>query len=308
MKILVTGATGFIGSFIVSELLKRGDDVLVFDIKPAPESTTEHQNKEIIWSEGDIRDYDQVWDSVSTHKPEVIINMAGLLQFGCMEDPRMAIEVNVVGFSNILEAARTNQVRRVVTASSAAVYGGRQEPPLETSMISPGVTLYGGTKFLNEILSRQYKEKYGLEVTNLRYYGVYGPGEVKSPGMAKVIKDIESIVTGKDVVVDVIQATDRTHLIYVTDAAHATVLAATVPGPLSLTYSIAGVPADFVTFGEMVACLKKIHPESGRVVFKGKGPPRGWYTDSMLAEKELGFKPRYTMESGLRETTKHLIK
>ena len=306
MKILVTGATGFLGAFIVTQLLDRKDDVVVFDIKTAPKDLAEYPNGLPAWIEGDIRDCSQVEDLISTHKPEVIINMAGLLQFGCMQDPRAAIEVNVLGFSNLLEAAVKNGVRRVVTASSAAVFGGRQEPPLETSMISPNVTLYGGTKFLNEILSRQYKEKFKLEVTNLRYYGVYGPGEVRSPGMAKVIKDIESIVTGKDVVVDVIQAMDRTHLIYVADAAHATVLAATVPGPLSLAYNIAGIPADFVTFGEMVACLQKIHPGCGQVTFKGKGPPRGWYMDSMLAEKELGFKPHYTMESGLRETTKQL--
>jgi UDP-glucose 4-epimerase len=302
MKILVTGATGFIGSYIVWELIERGEEIAIFDIQPISKVIAQIGER-IPWHLGDVRNPEEIRKVVAAFRPQVIINMAGLLMFGCGQNPRLAVEVNVYGLSNVLEAAREFRVRRVVTASSAAVYGGGKQEPKESAMISPNVTLYGATKFLGEVLGRQYQENYGMEVVNLRYYGVYGPGEVRSPGMAKVIKEIESIVTGKNVVIPNLSAHDHTHLVYVADAAQATVLAATVPGPVSWVYNVAGVPEDYVTFGEIVATLKRLEPRSGTVVFQGEGKKdRGLGCfDISLARKELGFHPKYTMETGLKE-------
>jgi len=302
MRILVTGATGFIGSYIVKELSERGENIVVFDIQPPPVSMAKF-TENATWIQGDIRNENEVEKVVSENRPEVIINMAGLLLFGCMENPRRAVEVNVLGLSNVLEASRKHGVRRIVTASSAAVYGTAKSDPREVAPIPTNVTLYGATKFLNEVLCRQYIENYELEATNLRYYGVYGPGEVRSPGMAKVIKSIESIVTGRNVVLPNLKASDHTHLVFVADAAHATVLAATVPGPLSIAYNIAGTPEDYVSFREIVSTIKKLEPASGDVIFEGKGEARGLgMFDISLARKELGFNPRYTMEEGLKES------
>jgi UDP-glucose 4-epimerase len=122
MKILVTGATGFIGSYIVQELVARGDDFAVLDIQPVSKVITD-LGKKIEWYQRDVRNPEEVNKVVAEVRPEVIINMAGLLMFGCAQNPRLAIEVNVFGLSNVLEAARNNKVRRVVTASSAAAYG-----------------------------------------------------------------------------------------------------------------------------------------------------------------------------------------
>jgi UDP-glucose 4-epimerase len=306
MKFLVTGANGFIGSYVVRELTERGDEVIAFDLRP-PSSDPKVLGERLTWVQSDVRQLQNVENVVIAHRPEVIIHMAGLLQFGCMENPRLAVELNVLGLSNVLEAARKHGVRRVVTASSSAVYGPLKTDVRESASIPPNVSLYGATKFFGEILCRQYIQNYQLEAVNLRYYGVYGPGEVRSPGMAQLLMEIQRIVSGKDVRIPKIKGSDHTHLVFVTDAAHATVLAATVPGPLRLTYNIAGGPQDFVSFEKMVEMIRKIEPRSGRVIFEGQGEAIGLNPfDISLARKELGFEPRVTLAEGLRESIAYL--
>jgi len=306
LKILVTGGTGFVGSYVLLELIQRGEEITVFDIEPASKVARDIQEK-LTWIQGDIRDLAQIETAIEKAKPEVIIHLAALLQYGCMENPRRAVEVNVLGLSNVLETCRKRGIRRVVTASSAAAYGVLTKTMKETEPIPTNVTLYGATKFFGEILCRQYIENYKLEATNMRYFGVYGPGEVRSPGIAKVLKDIESIVTGKNITLPTIRETDHIHLAFVADAAHATVLAATVPGPLSLVYNIAGGPESYVTYGEIVRTIQEMVPNCGQVVFQGKERDRG-PMDTSLARRELGYEPRYSPKDGLRESVQFFLK
>jgi len=305
MKVLVTGGTGFIGSYVLLELIRRKEETIVFDIEPSSRVAKNIQEN-TKWVQGDIRNGENTEAVIREYRPDVVINLAGLLQYGCMENPRRAIEVNVLGLSNVLEGGRKCGVKRIVTASSAAAYGFFTKQVQEREPIPTDVTLYGATKFIGEILGRQYIENYGMEVVNLRYFGVYGPGEVRSPGMAKVIKDIESIVTGKSVVLPTVKGSDHTHLIFVADAAYATVLAAVVPGPLSLVFNVAGGPESYITFDEIVSIIQGMALNCGQVTFQGKGRDRG-PMDITLAQKELGFKPRYTPQEGFLESVKYFM-
>lgn len=306
MRIILIGGTGFIGTYVLLELIKRGEKPILFDLKP-PSKFIENDITKITWVKGDIRNEKQIEKVVERHQPEVIINLAALLLGGCIEYPRRAVEVNVIGLSNILEAARKYCVRRVVNASSAAAYGFSRRVMKENNPVSTNINLYGATKFLGEILCRQYIENYGIEATNLRYCGVYGPGEVRSAGIAEVIKNIERIVTGRDAVLPKISASDHMNFIFVADAALATVLAATISRPLSLVYNITGSAENYITFGEMVSLIKRMVKTSGDVIFKGSGYDRG-PVDIELARRELGFEPRYSIVDGLKESIKYLFK
>jgi nucleoside-diphosphate-sugar epimerase len=306
LNILVTGATGFLGSNIVNKLRARGTQVGVFDIQPA--SALPAFVDSVSWFQGDITRIETISEVVQTFAPEVIIHLAGLLQYGCAKDPRNAVMVNILGLSNVLEAARINKVARFVTASSAAVYGLEKKDTRENAPLPCDITLYGATKFFGETLCRQYTLNYGLETVNLRYFAVYGPGEVRSPGIAQVLMDMQKSATGKAVTISSVKSTDMLHLVYVSDAAEATVLAATVQGPVSPIYNIAGVPDDFVSFSELAACIKQIAPNAGEIHFCGTGPDRsGGFFDISLASQELGYEPSYTMESGLAECLRHFI-
>lgn len=304
-RVLVTGGTGFIGSYVLMELFQRGEEPVVFDLEP-PSVVAKNFRDRLIWIEGDIRDKCQVDALISKYKPEVIINLAGLLQYGCMENPRLAVEVNVLGLTNVLDGAVRYGAKRVVTASSAAVYGSSRKPVKENDSIAFDVSLYGATKFLGEILCRQYIANYGLQATNLRYFAVFGPGEVRSPGIAMVIKEIQKIVTGKSITLSDVKGTDHIQLIFVADAALATVLAATVPGPVSLSYNIAGGIENYITFEEFVSIIKEMVPYCGHVIFEGKGKDRG-PMDITLARQELGFEPRFSLRDGLRETIRFYL-
>lgn len=303
MAVLVTGGTGFIGSYVVLDLLAQGETPVLYDLQSPEAVPLLAPTRGLAWVRGDVRDRSSVAEAIAAHRPRAIIHLAGILQFGCRENPVLGTEVNILGLLNVLEGARTHGVKRVVAASSAAVYGPFSGEVRETDPISSTISLYGATKFYGEMLCQQYRDNYGLECACMRYYGVYGPGEVASPGMARVVKEIESTMTGKSVVIADAAAEDRFHFVYVADGAQATVLAALTLGAVSLTYNVAGGADSYTTFARMVETIRALCPTAGKVEFRGPGRARG-SMDISRAKQELGYEPRYSLEDGLREVMK----
>ena len=306
MNILAIGAGGFLGSFIVAELVELGHTVTIMDFKPAPQTGPEDPVRRI---RGDVTSMDDVRRAMEASRPEVVLSLAGLLTRLCAQEPFKAVQVNIVGVASVLEQARLHGVRRVVNASSAAVCSPDRVDTGESCRVSPEVSMYGATKFLDEVMSREYRRNYGLEAVNLRYTLIYGPGDVATPGNAMRLKTIESAVTGKDVIIDDAYDTDCAHLLHVKDAAHATVLALTAPGALKTVYNIAGVPEDFLSFSNIVDILRRINPNAGAVEFKGSGVPveNGLYLCD-AARQDFGYIPEYTAEKGFRENAEILMR
>ena len=297
MKILAIGAAGFLGNYIVRGLIDEGHDVTVLDFKPEVPDLPDGAS----YRRGDVTNLDAMMTAMAEEKPEVVIDLAGLLTKLCASQPYKSMAVNTMGVANVLEAARLNGVKRVVISSSAGVCSPDRVDTREERPVSTQVSMYGATKFMCEILGREYRKNYGLEVVCLRYTLIYGPGEVATPGNAMRLKMIESCVDGRSVHIDDAYATDRFHLIYVKDAARAAILAATCPSALDLVYNISGVPADFMSFEDYAAILKKICPEAGEVSFSGQGTPveYGMYLHDK-ARWDFGFIPEFTAELGLR--------
>eukprot|EP01022_Parablepharisma_sp_SALTPOND_P024214 TRINITY_DN53297_c0_g1_i1.p2 TRINITY_DN53297_c0_g1~~TRINITY_DN53297_c0_g1_i1.p2 ORF type:complete len:311 (+),score=101.20 TRINITY_DN53297_c0_g1_i1:189-1121(+) len=297
MNILAIGAGGFIGSFTVEELAAQGHEVTVLDFKPVEQDRDDGVHR----LQGNVTNSEDLRKAMEASRPQVVINLAALLTGLCAKEPFQATLVNIMGTANVLELARLQGVQRVVLASSAGVCTPERKDTREECSISPEVSMYGATKFMGEVLNKEFRHNYGLEVVSLRYTLIYGTGEVASPGNALRLKMIENAVTGQDVVIDDVRETDRVHLLHVRDAARATVLAATVPGPLRRVYNISGVPEDFLSFGEIVQILKRINPDAGKVEFHGQGAPmeHGLYLCDK-ARKDLGYQPSFTAEEGFR--------
>ena len=185
MRILVTGAAGFIGSSLSERLLARGDEVLGYDnvnayydpsLKEARLARlTPHANFSFV--RASLEDRPALEQAFGDFRPERVVNLAA--QAGVrysIENPYAYIESNVVGFINVLEACRHGQVGHLVYASSSSVYGANQKLPFSVQdPVDHPVSLYAATKKANELMAHTYSHLYQLPTTGLRFFTVYGP-------------------------------------------------------------------------------------------------------------------------------------
>ncbi len=188
MKVLVTGAAGFIGHAVCLRLLLRGDTVVGVDnlndyydvsLKLARLANIQaHTNaKKFSFVKRDLAEINSTHQLFLDEKPDGVIHLAA--QAGVrysLQNPHAYISSNVVAFTNILEACRAVKPQHLVYASSSSVYGGNTKLPFaETDNVDHPVSLYAATKKANELMAYTYSHLYGLPTTGLRFFTVYGP-------------------------------------------------------------------------------------------------------------------------------------
>jgi UDP-glucuronate 4-epimerase len=185
MKILVTGAAGFIGSHTSKRLLARGDTVVGLDnvnsyydvsLKRARlEQLVGQPNFRFI--EADVADREAMPRLFATERFDKVIHLAA--QAGVrysLENPHAYIDANLVGFTNILEGCRHNKVQHLTYASSSSVYGANTEMPFSIhNNVDHPLSLYAASKKANELMAHTYSHLFGLPTTGLRFFTVYGP-------------------------------------------------------------------------------------------------------------------------------------
>lgn len=185
MKVLITGAAGFIGMYVAERLLARGDEVVGVDslndyyevsLKEARLARlTPHRAFRDVRL--DIADREGMAELFRREKPDSVINLAA--QAGVrysLKNPLAYADSNLVGFVNILEGCRHNGVKHLVYASSSSVYGGNTKTPFaEDDNVDHPVSLYAATKKANELMAYSYSHLYGIPATGLRFFTVYGP-------------------------------------------------------------------------------------------------------------------------------------
>jgi len=184
-KILVTGAAGFIGFHLSKSLLEDGYEVLGIDnLNEYYDPTLKHARlkqlkpyKNFKFEEIDIADRESLTKVFTNLKPNKVVNLAA--QAGVrysIENPYAYMDANLVGFLNIIELCRHNNVEGLIYASSSSVYGGNKKIPfcVEDQVDNP-ISLYAATKKANELIAHSYSHLYGLHTTGLRFFTVYGP-------------------------------------------------------------------------------------------------------------------------------------
>ncbi len=185
MKVLVTGSAGFIGSALSLRLLERGDEVIGIDClndyydvnlkKARLARTADHPNYTDLRIK--LEDREAMAEAFATHKPNRVVNLAA--QAGVrysIENPYAYIDTNLVGFGNILEGCRHNEVEHLVYASSSSVYGANTNMPFSVhDNVDHPMSLYAASKKANELMAHTYSNLYDLPTTGLRFFTVYGP-------------------------------------------------------------------------------------------------------------------------------------
>ena len=190
-KVLVIGGAGFIGSFVVSELLKTNvGKVVIYDNFARGKASNISNSMadprcEIYPNGGDVRDVDTLSDAMQGC--DGVIHLAAMWLLHCKDFPRTAFHVNIEGTFNVLEACVKNNIKRFVYSSSASVYGDASEVPMTELHPFNNKNFYGATKIAGEAMCRAYYDRYALSYVGLRYMNVYGPHQDQTAAYTGVI-------------------------------------------------------------------------------------------------------------------------
>lgn len=307
-RVLVIGGAGFIGSFVVRELLKEPvKEVIIYDnfsrgkIENIKECLDDKRCYIYPYG-GDIRDVDILDKAVEG--VDYVFHLAAMWLLHCKDFPRTAFEVNIAGTFNVLEACVKHKVKKLIYSSSASVYGDAVETPMTENHPFNNRNFYGATKIAGEAMCTAFNERYGLSVVGLRYANVYGPNQDQKAAYTGVIPIIlNKIETDEPIYIygDGSQAYD---FIYVEDAARANICA--LLSDVSFGFYNVGTGVQ-TSIKELVDLIVRLTGAKNEIIFKpySQDDARQFVKNRVLstekAEKEIGFKYRFSLEEGLRK-------
>ncbi len=301
-KCLITGGAGFIGSHLAVEACSRGWDVTVLDnLSTGKLSNLNDLEDGLSFSHADVRD--PVAVARAAQGMDCIFHLAALVSVPVsMEQPRLSAEINDLGTMNVLEAARSAGVGRVVLSSSAAVYGESAEPPHEESMTPQPMSPYAVHKLAGEYYGRIYTREFGVDVVSLRYFNVYGPRQdPKSPYSGVISIFADKLAAGATPVIygDGEQTRD---FVYVSDVVDANLAASTASGCGGMAINVGTGVA--VSINELWRTMAAVN---GSTLDPEHGPARGGEVRHSVASVDaaarvLGFRAGVGLKEGLAAT------
>jgi threonine 3-dehydrogenase len=300
MAILITGGAGFIGIDLVKELIRRGEEIVIFD-KAIPQGlfAGEESVSKIV---GDITNWPEVLNVVRQNKVDTIFHLAAILSAVAEGNPWAAININAVGTYHVLEAARIFQVPKVLFTSSMGAYGVTREVIVTEDTVQRPSIIYGVTKVFSELLGLYYHKKFGLDFRGVRFPQLIGPG-VKTMGFGQYNPWlIEAAIKGEPFEVWVPEDT-VIPLMYIKDVTRSLVRLCDAPEKNLKTrvYNLGQIMPP-PTAKDLVEMVKRHYPEA-RIHYKPdpnavkviKTIPRIIKGDQ--AEKEWGWQIRFSLEA-----------
>ena len=302
MRYLVTGGAGFIGSNTVDELVRRGQEVVVLDdLSAGKAANLAGAEGKIQFLPGSVTNLEVLREACGG--VDCVIHLAAQTSVPrSVKDPLETNRINVEGTLNVLVAARDAGVRRVVFASSCAVYGKTDVLPIPETTAPAPISPYGLSKQIGEGYGRVFQELYGLEFVALRYFNVFGPRQDPSSPYSGVLSIFNAAVLGgiqPTVYGDGEQSRD---FVYVENVVQANLLAAEGQGAPGLAINVG--TGNRSTLNQTLALLGKITGRTAAAKYAAarEGDIRDSQANIALAQKALGYRPRVGFEEGLKKT------
>ncbi len=298
----MTGGAGFIGSNTVDELVRRGHRVKVLDdLSTGKYENLDRVRADIEFTQGSIVDLEKV--RAACRDVDFVIHLAAQTSVPrSVNDPIETNRINVDGTLNLLVAARDAKVKRVVFASSCAVYGKTENLPIREGATLAPISPYGISKQVGEAYGQVFQELYGLEFVPLRYFNVFGPRQDPGSPYSGVLSIFNSSIlagTQPTIYGDGEQSRD---FVYVGNVVEANLLAVDAKNTNGSAINVGtGIRS---TLNQTLLLLEKITGRAARAKYAPArdGDIRDSQADISLAGQRLGYRPRFDFEDGLKRT------
>jgi UDP-glucose 4-epimerase len=305
-RVLVIGGAGFIGSFVVKELLKENvAEVIIFDnfargkMENIEEPLKDARCK-IYPNGGDIRELDILDNAMQ--EIDYVFHLSAMWLLHCKDFPRTAFDVNIAGTFNVLEACVKHKVKKLIYSSSASVYGDAVEVPMTEKHPFNNKNFYGASKIAGEAMCTAFNDRYGLKVIGLRYMNVYGPGQDQTAAYTGVVPIMLNKIDANETPIINGDGSQAYDFIYVEDVARCNVDALKSETSFGFYNTGTGVQTSIKTLCDTILRLKEsdltvtykpYSADDARALVQNRiGCPK-------KASEEIGFTYKYGLEEGL---------
>ncbi|MGB5987306.1 MAG: NAD(P)-dependent oxidoreductase [Desulfobacterales bacterium] len=297
MRALVTGGAGFIGSYLIPELLRRGFEVVAFDMAGDPAALASVHDK-ITYVQGDLSSGPELYRVMMTEQITDVFHLGSILAGPCEENPRRGFQVNFESTLSLLEASVALAVKRVIMLSSISVFGRDVGEPVADDAIKNPETIYGQTKLASEHLLRWYHRNCRLDTRALRFTWVFGPGRTRGITALWSSNILDAVARGESLVVP--NPDETGDWLYVKDAVRAIMMLYDSQNPAQRIYNIAG---GVHSIREVVNIACKLKPGAAIKLIEdgGRQSPYPAAYDDGPARREIGWQPSYTIENAVKE-------
>jgi len=305
---LVIGGAGFIGSFVVSELLKENvASVIVYDnfargkIEYLKNSLEDPRCK-VYPNGGDIREIDIL--NAAMKGIDYVFCLSAMWLLHCKDFPRTAFDVNIAGTFNVLEACVNNRIKKLVWSSSASVYGDAVELPMTENHPFNNKNFYGATKIAGEAMATAFNDRYGLEVIGLRYMNVYGPNQDQTAAYTGVIPIMLNKIEVNEAPVINGDGSQAYDFIYVEDVARCNIQAMKSDTKFGFYNVGTEVQTSIKELCDLILELKKSNLKVNYKPYDindARALVQNRIGSKINAERDLGFSYKYSLREGLQK-------
>ncbi|KGM38436.1 hypothetical protein JY97_16225 [Alkalispirochaeta odontotermitis] len=296
MSVLVTGAGGFVGSYLIPALLKKGYEVIATDVTNEPEWIAALGS--VRYYRADLSRDADVYKLMGSVRPKKVVHLASLLAGPCEKNPALGYRVNFNSTLALLDACQTFDANRFIMTSSISVFGKNLPEPVADAEIKQPLTIYGQTKLACEHLMGWYRRVHGFSSGAVRFPWVFGPGRTTGITAEYSSKLLDNIALGKKLVIT--NPEEKGDWLYIKDAIKALLILLELENQPQIAYNIM---SGLYTVREAMTIAQFLFPDVEIEIVESDEVTSPYPTsyDDSKARQEIGWKPDYSIRDAMKE-------